>query len=70
MNYPWGKETDFENFTYEVDDAHPGVSAVHGEAESIFDCRRDCKAVSSDGADICPSRPTRRISTTSTRGNY
>ncbi len=35
-NYPWGKETDFENLTYNADDAHPEISAVHGEAESIF----------------------------------
>ena len=34
--YPWGKETDYENLTYDVDDARPDVSAVHGEAESIF----------------------------------
>ncbi|HEX3355256.1 MAG TPA: CocE/NonD family hydrolase [Terriglobales bacterium] len=35
-NYPWGKESDVEALTYNVDDAHPDVSAVHGEAESIF----------------------------------
>jgi predicted acyl esterase len=35
-NYPWGKETDYENLTYDVDDAHPDVSSVRGEAESIF----------------------------------
>ncbi len=35
-NYPWGKETDFESLTYNADDAHPEISAVHGEAESIF----------------------------------
>jgi predicted acyl esterase len=35
-NYPWGKETDYESLVYNVDDAHPGTSAVHGEAESIF----------------------------------
>jgi uncharacterized protein len=35
-NYPWGKETDFEALTYSVDDARPDVSAVLGEAESIF----------------------------------
>jgi hypothetical protein len=34
--YPWGKETDYENLTYDVDDAHPDVSTVRGEAESIF----------------------------------
>ena len=35
-NYPWGKETDYESLVYNVDDAHPETSAVHGEAESIF----------------------------------
>jgi predicted acyl esterase len=35
-NYPWGKETDFESLTYNADDAHPEISAVHGEAESVF----------------------------------
>jgi uncharacterized protein len=35
-SYPWGKETDHENLTYKVDDAHPDLSAVQGEAESIF----------------------------------
>jgi uncharacterized protein len=34
--YPWGKEDDFENLTYEGDDAHPETCAVRGEAESIF----------------------------------
>ena len=39
-NYPWGKETDYESLTYNVDDAHPEISAVHGEAESIFALER------------------------------
>jgi hypothetical protein len=34
--YPWGTEDDFENITYEGDDAHPETSAVRGEAETIF----------------------------------
>jgi predicted acyl esterase len=34
--YPWGKQDDFENLTYEGDDAHPETCAVRGEAESIF----------------------------------
>jgi hypothetical protein len=34
--YLWGKEIDYENLTYNVDDAHPEASAVRGEAESIF----------------------------------
>ena len=35
-DYPWGKEVDYESLVYDVDDAHPESSAVHGEAESIF----------------------------------
>jgi predicted acyl esterase len=34
--YPWGTENDFENLTYEGDDAHPETSSVRGEAESVF----------------------------------
>jgi uncharacterized protein len=34
--YPWGAETDFENLTYNVDDAHPEACSVQGEAETIF----------------------------------
>jgi len=34
--YPWGKETDFEHLTYNIDDAHPEISSVLGEAESVF----------------------------------
>jgi hypothetical protein len=34
--YPWGKQNDFENLTYEGDDAHPETSSVRGEAESVF----------------------------------
>jgi uncharacterized protein len=34
--YPWGKEDDFENLTYEGDDAHPEICSVRGEAKSIF----------------------------------
>ncbi|MGA8270799.1 MAG: CocE/NonD family hydrolase [Candidatus Sulfotelmatobacter sp.] len=34
--YPWGTETDYENLTYEADDAHPETSSVRGEAESVF----------------------------------
>lgn len=30
--YPWGKETDLEEITYEADDNHPETSSVHGEA--------------------------------------
>jgi predicted acyl esterase len=34
--YPWGKQDDFENLTYDADDAHPETCSVRGEAESIF----------------------------------
>jgi hypothetical protein len=34
--YPWGTEKDFENMTYEADDAHPETTAVRGEAETVF----------------------------------
>ena len=49
-DYPWGKEVDYESLTYNVDDAHPELSPVHGEAESIF----TLKGASSGGADTCP----------------
>jgi uncharacterized protein len=35
--YPWGKETDLEKLTYEVDDAHPDVNAILGDAETTFE---------------------------------
>lgn len=34
--YPWGKETDLEKLTYEVDDAHPEVNVIEGEAETTL----------------------------------
>lgn len=34
--YPWGTQNDFENLTYDADDAHPETCSVRGEAESIF----------------------------------
>ena len=34
--YPWGKETDLEQLTYELNDANPAVNTIHGEAESIY----------------------------------
>jgi predicted acyl esterase len=37
--FPWGKETDYENLTYNADDAHPETSSVQGEAESIFELK-------------------------------
>jgi len=38
-HYPWGVETDLENLTYEIEDDHPAVNAVHGEAETTFKLR-------------------------------
>lgn len=38
-NYPWGKETDYEQLTYDADDANPAVNSVRGEAESIYDLK-------------------------------
>jgi predicted acyl esterase len=37
--YPWGKETDYENLTYDADDAHPEISSVQGEAKSTFELK-------------------------------
>jgi uncharacterized protein len=34
--YPWGTERDYENLTYNADDAHPETSSVRGEAETVF----------------------------------
>jgi uncharacterized protein len=34
--YPWGKETDYEHLTYDAEDAHPEISSVLGEAETVF----------------------------------
>ena len=38
-SYPWGKEIDYENLTYEVSDDHPETSSVQGEAKSVFELR-------------------------------
>jgi len=37
--YPWGKETDYEDLTYDANDAHPEISAVDGEAKSVFELK-------------------------------
>lgn len=37
--YPWGKETDLEQLTYEIEDAHPEINAIHGEAETTLDLK-------------------------------
>lgn len=34
--YPWGKEIDYENLTYDAEDAHPETCSVRGEAETVF----------------------------------
>src|SRR5262249_36408207 len=35
-HYPWGKEIDLEDLTYEIDDAHPALNSIKGEAETTF----------------------------------
>jgi uncharacterized protein len=35
--FPWGKETDLEQLTYEVDDTHPEVNTVLGEADTVVE---------------------------------
>jgi len=37
--YPWGKETDLEQLTYEIDDAHPEINVIHGEAETTLNLK-------------------------------
>jgi uncharacterized protein len=37
--YPWGKETDLEKLTYEIEDAHPDVNVIQGDAETTFDLK-------------------------------
>ena len=37
--YPWGKETDLEKLIYEIEDAHPDVNVIQGEAETTFDLK-------------------------------
>ena len=32
--YPWGKEVDLEQMTYEIEDDHPETNVIHGEAET------------------------------------
>ncbi len=34
--FPWGTENDYEDLTYDADDAHPETSSVQGEAETVF----------------------------------
>ena len=37
--YPWGKETDLEKMTYEIEDVHPEVNTIHGEAETTLELK-------------------------------
>ena len=37
--YPWGKETDLEKLMYEIEDAHPDVNVIQGDAETTFDLK-------------------------------
>lgn len=37
--YPWGKETDLEQLTYEIEEAHPETNIIHGDAESTYALR-------------------------------
>jgi uncharacterized protein len=56
--YPWGKETDLEQLTYEIEDAHPETNVVHGEAESTYELKgrvlvwRGHLRVTTDAANI------------------
>ena len=34
--YPWGDETDLEKLTYEIEDEHPEVNVIHGDAETTL----------------------------------
>ncbi|HMK23752.1 MAG TPA: CocE/NonD family hydrolase C-terminal non-catalytic domain-containing protein [Terriglobales bacterium] len=34
--YPWGEETDLEKMTYEIEDQHPELNVIHGEAETTL----------------------------------
>jgi hypothetical protein len=37
--YPWGKETDLEKLTYQIEDAHPEVNVIQGEAETTLELK-------------------------------
>ena len=34
--YPWGDETDLEKLTYEIEDAHPEINVMQGDAETTL----------------------------------
>ena len=63
--YPWGKETDLEKLTYEIEDAHPEVNVIRGEAETTFDLKDRVLVWSGH----LRSGATRRIISTSTPGS-
>jgi predicted acyl esterase len=37
--YPWGKETDLEKLSYEIEDSHPEVNVIQGEAQTTFELK-------------------------------
>jgi predicted acyl esterase len=37
--YPWGRENDLENLSYEIEDAHPEVNVIRGDAETTLTLR-------------------------------
>ena len=37
--YPWGTETDLERLTYEIEDVHPEVNVIQGEAETTLNLK-------------------------------
>ena len=39
LEYPWGKETDYESLTYEAQDDHPETSSVQGNAKTVFELK-------------------------------
>lgn len=57
-DYPWGKETDYEKMTYDIEDAHPETNAVQGEAETVYELQgrtltwRGHLSVTSDANDF------------------
>jgi hypothetical protein len=38
-HHPWGKETDLEKLTYEIEGSHPEVNVIRGEAETTFELK-------------------------------
>ena len=65
--YPWGKETDYESLVYDADDAHPEISAVQGEAKSVFELKG--RVLTWQGHVVCENR-SKELHITNTRGSY